>query len=81
MGIFSFFFFFALTVSSEGFLQENAAVMCKDQLKAVAKGPIRRPWPDQFGAKRKRKGFKTKIIQLLSRLRSVKTSQLCDGKV
>ena len=52
--------------------------------KAVAKGPILRPWPDQFWAKKKRKRFKTKIIQLQSRhfprLRSVKTSQLCDGK-
>ena len=35
--------------------------------KAVAKGPILRPWPDQFWAKKKKKGFKTKIIQLQSR--------------
>ena len=35
--------------------------------KAVAKGPILRPWPDQFGAKKKRNCFKTKIIQLQSR--------------
>ena len=49
-------------------------------IKAVAKGPILRPWPDQFWAKKKKKGFKTKIIpatiEALSRLRSVKISQL-----
>ena len=38
-------------------------------LKAVAKGPILRPWPDPFWAKKKenKTGFKTKKIQLQSR--------------
>ena len=34
--------------------------------KAVVQGPILRPWPARisFGQKRKKEGFKTKIIQL-----------------